>query len=214
MHPYSSSNDYRFRPDCDAHRLTNIPVEQRDMGDWKGYEVAYLPTPDIPKDSLILDVGGEEGDTAVFFFEHGYTNLRIVEAYPPYYDNLSHNMEILRSLGCNVELVYGTFDPTAKLGDTGRNILDGVAFIKIDCEGCEWHPLFNLVNCGIPWGGELHMKGAPIRAGSEANDYYCSIGLFRGDGKSHFRQLEAHNMRRHNWSFYEEAGWPELEDKT
>ena len=199
MIPYSSSTSYKFRPDCDAYRLTHLPPESRDMGDWKGYEWAYLPpkvVPPISPDALILDVGGEEGDTAIFFFEHGYTNLRVIEPYPPYRERLHHNVDILRSLGCKIELYLETFDP--------KKHLEGVSFIKIDCEGCEWHPLFNLVNCGISWGGELHMKGAPIRPGSEANDYYCSIGLFRGDGHSHFRQLEAHNMENHNWSFYKE----------
>jgi hypothetical protein len=195
MHPYSSSNDYHFREGCDSGRLTRMPVEQRDMGDWKGFEWAYLPREHqgIAKDSLVLDVGGEEGDTAVFFFEHGYTNLRVVEAYPGYFENLTHNVEILRSLGCKVDLRLETFKPEH---------LDGVKFIKIDCEGCEW--VINLVNCGIPWGGELHMKGAPLRPESQANDYYCSIGLFRGDGQSHFRQLEAHNMQRHNWTYFDE----------
>ena len=201
MIPYSSSSDYQFRPDCDAYRLTHLLLEQRDIGDWKGYEWAYLPREHqaIPKDALILDVGGEEGDTAVFFFEHGYTNLRVVEPYTPYHEHLIHNVEILRSLGCKVDLRLEPFKPEH---------VEGVSFIKIDCEGCEWHPLFNLVNCGIPWGGELHMKGAPFRPGSEANDYYCSIGLFRGDGHSHFRQLEEHNMKKRNWSFFEEPADP------
>lgn len=196
MRPYSSG-DYHFRPGCDANRLTSLPVDQRDMGEWATFEATYLPpkSPEIAKTDLILDVGGEEGDTAIFFFEHGYTNLRVVEPYTPYHKNLIDNINIIRALGCKVELYLEPFRPEH---------LEGVSFIKIDCEGCEWHPAFNLAGGGIPWGGELHMKGATLRPGSEANDYYISIGHFRGDGHNHMRQLEAHNMVKNNWSFYQE----------
>ena len=206
LRPYSTGN-YQFRPGCDAYRLTHMPAEQRDLGDWRGFEWAYLPREHqgIKKDDLILDVGGEEGDTAIFFFEHGYTNLRVVEPYPPYHGNLCSNVSILRGLGCKVELFLETLKPEH---------LEGVKYIKIDAEGAEWLPWFDLNNGGIPWGGELHMKGAPLRPGSEANDYYCSIGLFRGDGHTHFRQLEEHNMVKRNWSFFEEPPTPEDEAVT
>ena len=195
MIPYSSNSNYWFRPDCDAYRLTHTNPDLRDMGDWAAYEKAYTPTKGIPKDALILDAGAEEGDTAIFFFEHGYTNLRVVEPFAHYHENLRHNMEILQSLGCRVDLRLERLKPEH---------LEGVAFIKTDTEGAEWEPWFNLISGGIPWGGELHMGHAPQRDDKGTNDYYCSIGLFRGDGKSHFRQLEAHNDRPLNWSFYPE----------
>ena len=192
--PYSSG-DYHFRQDSDAGRLVRLPIEKRDMGDWEGNWQAYRPPNDVPKDALILDVGGEEGDTMVMFFEHGYANLRVVEPFQQWHENLIHNAEILRSLGCKVELCLERVQPKH---------LEGVAFEKWDAEGAEWEPWVNLIGGGIPWGGELHMGHAPQRDDRGTNDYYCSIGLFRGDGKSHFRQLEAHNMEKHNWSFYEE----------
>ena len=187
-HPYSSG-DYHFGDGSDAGRLIRLPVEQRDNGEWKSWEAPYLPPKNVPKDALIVDVGAEEGNTAVFFFEHGYTNLRLIEPHPPFFENLVHNAEVLRSLGCKVDLCLEPFRAD-HLKDAG--------FIKIDAEGAEWE--IDLANLGIPWGGELHMKTQPDANGRY--DYYISIGRFRGDGRKHIRQLDSDVMEKKNWTFF------------
>jgi hypothetical protein len=194
MTPYISSPDYQFREESDAGRLTRLPVETRDIGEWATFEKVYLPPASVPKDALIVDVGAEEGDSSVFFFEHGYQNLRVIEAYTEYFPRLEHNVAILRSLGANVDLRLERFR---------KEFLDGAGFVKFDCEGCEWDDDFGLAECGIPWGGELHMKGGPRDANGRYN-YYISLGHFRGDGQKHIRQLSSDVMTPINWTYYQE----------
>jgi hypothetical protein len=92
---------------------------------WEKY---YLPPRSIAHDGLIVDIGAGEGETAIFYMKHGYTNFRLVEVEPASLPFLSFNVEILRRHGCRVDVKYRS----AKNED-----MVSASFIKMDCEGCE-----------------------------------------------------------------------------
>jgi hypothetical protein len=121
--------------------------------DWKRY---YLPPPSVPKDGLIVDIGARDGDTAFFFCFNGYRNLRLVEYDKEIISVLKHNADILeRAYGAHIEIRNKAFGPED---------LIGAAFIKLDCEGCEYDVDFR--SAGIPYGMELHVpRGTPLLPG-------------------------------------------------
>lgn len=114
----------------------------------------YLPPDSVSKDALIVDVGARDGDSALFYLSHGYTNLRLVEADAKYWPGLHHNEEIFRSIfHPRIELVLAPFT---------LDCLDGAAFVKFDCEGCQGDILDSLE---IPWVAEMHVPNRPDKDG-------------------------------------------------
>ena len=134
--------------------------------EWEKY---YLPPASVPKHALILDVGARDGDSALFYVNHGYTNLRLIEPNPEYWPNLLANAEELR-LRADIEVRQKRFT----LDD-----LDGVAFVKMDCEGCEQE--YDYKNFGIPYAVETHETSKPSSAG--IYNYVQRIGYERSDDK-------------------------------
>ncbi len=105
----------------------------------------YLPPASVPKDALILDVGARDGDSVFFYIQHGYSHFRLIEPNPDYYDDLDANTKEFERIGARVEIRKKAFTP---------NDLNGVAFAKFDCEGCEREIDFSLLK--IPWVKENH----------------------------------------------------------
>lgn len=90
---------------------------------WEQY---YLPPRSLPNDSLIVDIGAGEGETAVFYSRHGYRRFVLIE--PRVSPHLLHNVSLLERLaGCSVTL-RTRLQPGALLP---------AQFVKMDCEGCE-----------------------------------------------------------------------------
>ncbi|MDG7043536.1 MAG: hypothetical protein JRM98_05415 [Nitrososphaerota archaeon] len=127
-----------------------LAVEARD---WKRY---YLPPPSVRKDGLVVDIGARDGDTAFFFCFHGYRNLRLVEYDASLIPALKHNVDILRrAYGASIEIRNKPF---------GLEDLQGAAFLKLDCEGCEYDVDWR--SSGIPYGMEVHVpRGTPLAPG-------------------------------------------------
>ena len=116
------------------------PEELKEWDEW------YVPPNSVGKHDLILDVGARDGDSALFYWNKGYTNMRLVEPDPQYWENLDNNVEILRGYGATIEVRKKRF----MLDD-----LEGVAFVKLDCEGCEHEHDYK--NWGIPYVVEEHV---------------------------------------------------------
>lgn len=140
-----------------------VELTVNDVAEWIR---EYLP-PYMKDDSLIVDVGAREGDTAVFFYMLGYRNLRLIEPSARYKENLIHNSEILRMFGCKVEVITESFRPEH---------LSGAAFVKFDCEGCEYE--IDLDKIKIPWVAEMHDKLPADESG--VYEYSHARGYRRG----------------------------------
>ena len=128
------------------------------------WEKWYIPPPYIQKDDLILDVGGRDGDTVLFYAEHGYKNIRVIEPEDYCQERLKRNCEqISNFFGIKIEIRYKIFT---------KEDLIGVKFAKFDCEGCEYE--IDLKSLGIPIVVELH-------TGAKRNSMgiYKSNSLFR-----------------------------------
>lgn len=121
---------------------------------WAEMEEWYVPPKWIKKTDLILDVGARDGDSALFFITHGFTNLRLIEPQPDYFRNLSDNIDEFRAWGITIDWKYRAF----RIED-----LSGAAFAKFDCEGCETE--IDLDKIGIPYIAELHVKNEPGELG-------------------------------------------------
>lgn len=87
------------------------------------WERRYLPSAPIPKSALILDAGAGEGETILFFAQHGFRNFRAVELDQQKFFKLSENVK-----NWNVEGLNRPF----RLED-----LEGIHYAKIDIEGGE-----------------------------------------------------------------------------
>ncbi|MGA2573324.1 MAG: hypothetical protein ABSF36_03820 [Candidatus Methanomethylicaceae archaeon] len=89
------------------------------------YEKYYIPPIDL-KDKTVLDVGAEEGCTALFFFKHGAKKVICIEPQPEAFANLKKNAEALK---WNAILINDVF----KLDHLSLD----VNFIKMNIEGYE-----------------------------------------------------------------------------
>ena len=142
-------------------------ISQAELAEWEKW---YLPPPSVSKDNdLILDVGARDGDTALFYLEHGYRRLRLIEPNLIYVDDLMANVrEMGAQFNADIEV---RFRPFKKEED-----LLGVAFAKFDCEGCEAEAGLNTLT--IPWAAELHEKNKPDEKG--VYPYVAFTGYARG----------------------------------
>jgi hypothetical protein len=93
--------------------------------EWETWKVAYSPPKALSRDSLVLDVGAGEGETVLFYFLLGFRRFRAVESNRRFVKALEANC---RALGVEAEI----FDRPFTLSD-----LEGVDYVKMDCEGCE-----------------------------------------------------------------------------
>jgi hypothetical protein len=132
--------------------------------EWEEY---YLPKK-LGEHDLILDVGALEGDSAVFYFFHGYDNLRLVEPCADYWPILDHNAQKLRDMGAKVKVLHRRFM---------QEDLNGAAFVKFDCEGCEYEMDFSKLT--IPWVAEMHVQKPPLEGGRY--DWSDAIGYRTGN---------------------------------
>jgi len=149
------STPFRFR------EVPHLPEVQ----DWFEF---YTPPWKVPEDSLIVDVGARTGDSAAFFLALGYTNLRLVEPRLDLYQtDLEHNVEVLRSMGCKIDLHLHPFKSDC--------CLNGAAFAKFDCEGCETEVDFSHMT--IPWSAEIHFPLKKLEHG--IFEYMPCIGYHR-----------------------------------
>ena len=135
-------------------RLSNESTSwaSQELVEWERW---YLPPASVPREALILDVGARDGDSAWFYVQHGYLNLRLIEPEPDVQERLLANCEEMRQrFGAKIEVRSRPF----WLED-----LSGVAFAKFDCEGCEQNIDFD--HLPIPWTAEFHLPNAPLPSG-------------------------------------------------
>jgi len=125
------------------------------LNEWKLWVDFYLPKY-ADKDTLIIDVGAGEGETAVFFYLYGYKNFILIEKEPN--QNIYQNAMALTYLGCQVTVFLQPFNNVIfdKICSSGCEDY----YFKLDCEGCEkeflkiYHPFeFSL---------ELHSEAGRI----------------------------------------------------
>ena len=152
-------------------RLTKIGIRFCNgsglMEEWHEFEKNYLPPKNFNKNGLIVDVGARDGDTAVFYFAHGYRNMRLIEPGEEYHGLLEHNASVLRKQGCKIEVLKRGFS----LSD-----LQGASFLKMDCEGCE-HEL-DYTTLRIPYTIVIHRKA---EADNGIYPYMKEIGIIKDD---------------------------------
>lgn len=133
--------------------LYDQPME---FNDWEAW---YVPPPSVPKDGLIVDIGARDGDTLLFWAEHGYKRFRLIEPNPKHFERLLENIdEIKRIYDVDVEAHEKTFD---------QSDLEGADFIKFDCEGCEYELVLD--NLKVPWVAEMHEYQRPDEHGIYSN---------------------------------------------
>ena len=129
----------------DVHFIYDQPIE---MNDWQKY---YPPPSSVPKDGLIVDVGARDGDTLLFYAQLGFRNFRLIEPNPDFIPRLLENIKAIKKVyDVEIEVRWKCFE----LSD-----LEGAAFAKFDCEGCEYE--FDLASLTIPWVAEMHEKQEP-----------------------------------------------------
>lgn len=128
-------------------------------GDYKNLDV---------KDQTVLDVGGNIGDTAIFFLMNGAARVILLEPYPTTFELAVENIKsnkledkvvlLNSSYGQDRELVIDEF----KIANAGNSLEESEhgkkireyslksliekfkienAVLKMDCEGCEYHLL-------------------------------------------------------------------------
>ena len=147
--------------------------EKADQLELREWDIWYTPPPDMPKDALILDVGGRDGDSCLFYVLRGYTNIRVIEPNPVYFEWLDNNTREMKEMfpAVNIEVRKKPFT---------KSDLKGVAFAKFDCEGCEQEA--DLESLPMPWSAEVHVPNKP-----DANGFYPYVdvvGYRRGAGLS------------------------------
>ena len=123
--------------------------------EWQDWVLYYTPPSSVGFDDLIVNVGARDGDSAKFFIDLGYRNLRLVEPNSYHWDDLKHNVEIWRSMGITIDLRLEPFK---------KEHLDGAKFAEIDCEGCEWE-IGDFYALPFPCVIELHGKHPPDAQG-------------------------------------------------
>ena len=148
-------------------RLQGFQTSPRMLKAWKEFKREYSPPPSVPKDALLVDVGARDGDSAIYFFLLGYHNLRLVEPDPDTWGRLVHNADELSRRGCDVEVFMEPFR---------TEHLNGAAFVKFDCEGCERSVDFSSLH--VPWIAEFHAHNQPDADG--VFPYTKSLGVRRG----------------------------------
>lgn len=120
-----------------------------EWGDWERW---YLPPKSVHRWDLILDVGARDGDTAWFYVQHGYRNLRLVEPDPRRWPSLEANAKALsKHYHAYIEVRKKPFS---------ADDLEGVKFVKGDCEGCPLEGM--LKELKVPYGAELHNPGMQV----------------------------------------------------
>jgi hypothetical protein len=98
--------------------------------EWKDWVNYYLPKY-ANKDTVIVDVGAGEGETAIFFYLHGYRNFVLIEKEPN--KNIYLNAMALTNLGCSVTVLLQPFSLAMFDKIPGYEN----CYFKLDCEGCE-----------------------------------------------------------------------------
>jgi hypothetical protein len=83
------------------------------------------------KDTVIVDIGAGEGETAIFFYLHGYRNFVLIEKEPN--KNIYLNAMALTNLGCSVTVLLQPFSLAMFDKIPGYEN----RYFKLDCEGCE-----------------------------------------------------------------------------
>jgi hypothetical protein len=142
---------------------------QSDNNDKENWEKYYLPNNRIRKDALIVDIGAREGDTALFFAIHGYTNLLLIEPNRNYWGKLERNVNQLRQLGIKISIKHGVFE---------KKDLENAEFAKFNCEGCEYE--LDLDSLTIAWVAEFHERAKSVRG---TYSYSKVIG-YRGNNEN------------------------------
>jgi hypothetical protein len=136
-----------------------------ELGEWMKH---YIPPPSVSKDALIVDVGARDADSAIFYAICGYHNLRLVEPNPIYHKSLQNNVAKLTTMGVKIDLHLHPFNPAC--------CLQGAAFVKFDCEGCEAEA--HLDTLTIPWVAEMH--NTPKKNAQGIYEYSGTSGYRKG----------------------------------
>jgi SAM-dependent methyltransferase len=94
--------------------------------EWESWKRCYAPSDFILKNSLILDAGAGEGETALFYYLAGFRRFRCVESDPRAFMILARNAQCLGDAEFDLRNHPFVAEDTVK-----------VDFAKIDVEGGE-----------------------------------------------------------------------------
>jgi len=123
------------------------------------------------KEKVVVDIGANIGDSAIYFLLHGAKKVFAIEPYPKNYETAQKNIDInhltskvhLLLAGCSAKHGYITIDQKIDSGNRSvmnestegkkiplitleeimhENDMDS-AVLKIDCEGCEYDVILN-----------------------------------------------------------------------
>ena len=164
MTPVEQFTHYYRSPDSPFRFMVHADDDEV-IREWTDF---YIPPPSVPKEGLIVDVGARDGDSALFYVVLGYKNLRLVEPWHQYWENLEHNVELLRKMGATVEVTHEPYKPEH---------LQGVAFVKFDCEGCEKR--VDLTQLKVPAVAEIHIEPRMVEGEVEVFNYAPRIGYLK-----------------------------------
>lgn len=142
--------------------------------EWLEWEQEYLPPKSVGPHDLIVDVGAREGDTLAFYAWHGFRNFRLIEPLMEYVAILQRNQQrVLAAFpgdSFQIEVITEPFR---------WEHLEGAAFVKFDCEGCE--TAVDLERIPVPWVAEMHDMERPAFQ-ALGSVYRESLGYRRGGG--------------------------------
>lgn len=136
------------------------------INEWSVWKKEYMPPRQTYGTELLVDVGARDGDSAIFYFFQGFRNFRLIEPDPRLGILLLENADVMRKLGSKVEVIPSRFLPRH---------LDRAAFVKFDCEGCEYE--VDLPSLKVPYVAEIHEKTVPNETGRY--EYIRPIGYKR-----------------------------------
>jgi len=150
-----------------------LKLERRNgVGDWRAifFKEEYKWLIEGQKDPIIIDVGGDVGDSALYFAMKGAKKVIVIEPFPNNYEHLVNNIisnnfqdkiiPINAMVGkenkkTNIIIPEEFFVKDAKESESGYQIemftLSKLierfnlreALLKMDCEGCEYESILN-----------------------------------------------------------------------
>jgi len=149
-----------------------LKLESRCVGDWKGvfFQEEYKWLIEGEKDPIVIDVGGEVGDTALYFAIKGAKEVIVIEPFPNNYEYLIKNInsnnfqDKIKPINAMVGrenkkttiIIPEEFISIEAKESQGGYEIEMItlsklierfnlreALLKMDCEGCEYESILN-----------------------------------------------------------------------